>query len=121
MHGQEGALNPRELALDSLLGRIEHNRGALAEHELLDFDESEQLAVAHLAGVYLVNLALIHEHNAKNVTGCHGRAGGACYFDADSICPGTACGTLVPAGNAAKYAYGRNLLESGNHGPSAAH
>ena len=26
----------------------------------------------------LVNLALIHEHNAKNVTGCHGSMGDRC-------------------------------------------
>jgi hypothetical protein len=34
--------------------------------------------VADLAGVDLVNLALIHEHNAKNVTGCHGFEGDRC-------------------------------------------
>ena len=49
--------------------------GALAEHEVLHLDEPEQVAMADLAGVDLVNLALIHEHNAENVTGCHGSDG----------------------------------------------
>ena len=77
VHGQEGALDAGEFALDALLAGIEHHGRALAEHQLLDLDEAEQLAVAHLAGVDLVNLALIHEHNAENVTGCHGGARGS--------------------------------------------
>jgi hypothetical protein len=47
--------------------------------------------------VDLVNLALIHEHNAENVTGCHGEFWGRCYFDADIICPG-AGESAAPAG-----------------------
>src|SRR5689334_12608533 len=78
VHRQEGALDTGEFALDALLGGVEHHRGALAEQQLLHLDEPEQLPVADLAGVYLVNLALIHEHNAENVTGCHGSRGGHC-------------------------------------------
>ena len=46
--------------------------------QLLHLDEAKQLPVVYLAGVNLVNLALIHEHNAENVTGCHGSAGIHC-------------------------------------------
>ena len=94
MHGQEGALDPGELALDALLGRVDHHRGALPEHQFLHLDEAEQLAVADLAGVHLVNLALIHEHNPENVTGCHGSARGSLLaLRLAIICPG-APGTL---------------------------
>src|SRR5207248_2864097 len=72
MQGQIRPLDPVELALDPLFRRIHHDRGALAKYELLNLDETEQLAVADPAGIDLVNLALIHEHNAENVTGCHG-------------------------------------------------
>src|SRR6516225_11278855 len=78
MHQQEGALDARELALDALFGGVEHHGGALAEQQLLHLDETEQLAVADPPGVYLVNLALVHEHNAENVTGCHGSRMGRC-------------------------------------------
>ena len=72
MQGQIGPFDPVEFAFDALFGRVHHYRGALAENELLNLDEAEQLAVADAAGVDLVNLALIHEHNAENVTDCHG-------------------------------------------------
>ena len=68
----------RRIALDTLLRRVEHDRGALAEDELFHLDEAKQLPVVYLAGVNLVYLALIHEHNAENVTGCHGSAGIHC-------------------------------------------
>ena len=48
MHGQKGALDPLEFALDALLGRVEHHGGTLAEQQLLDLDEAEQLPVATL-------------------------------------------------------------------------
>src|SRR5215469_1739598 len=78
MHRQEGALDAGELALDALLRGVEYHRGALAEQQFVDLDESEQLSVADAPGVDLVNLALIHEHNAENVTGCHGSGWGRC-------------------------------------------
>src|SRR5215472_10357146 len=78
VHRQEGALDPRELTLDTLFGRVEYHRGSLAEQQLLHFDEAEQLAVADPPGVHLVNLALVHEHNPENVTGCHGSGAGRC-------------------------------------------
>ena len=46
-------------------------RGTLAEDQLFHLDESEQPALADLTGINLVNLALVHEHNLENVTGCH--------------------------------------------------
>src|SRR5579872_1130052 len=72
VQGQVGALDTLEFALYALLGRIHHHRGALAEHQLLHLDEPEQLSVADASGINLINLALIHEHNAENVTDCHG-------------------------------------------------
>ena len=82
-------------------GQLRARVGEL-EQQLLDLYETEQLAMADAARVDLVNLALIHEHNAENVTGCHGCAGGACYFDADSLYvraapDGAVCRALVPA------------------------
>src|SRR5688572_2211206 len=71
MHGQHGALDVRELGLDALLARIHDHGGALAEYQFLDFNEAKQATLAHFAGVDLVNLALVHEHNLENVTGCH--------------------------------------------------
>ena len=71
--GRKVRLTPGELALDSLLRGVQDHRGALAEHQLLDLDETEQRPRgSRLPGVDLVNLALIHEHDAENVTGCHG-------------------------------------------------
>jgi hypothetical protein len=74
---QVGSLHPVELPLDAFLGRVHHDRGTLAENELLHLNETEQLAMADTARVDLVNLALIHEHNAENVTDCHGLAWGS--------------------------------------------
>jgi len=78
VHRQEGALDAGELTLDALFRGIEYHGGALAEQQLLHLDETEQVAVADAPGVHLVNLALIHEHNAENVTGCHGSRVGRC-------------------------------------------
>ncbi len=50
---------------------IQDHRGALPKDQLFNLDESEQPALAHLTGINLVNLALVHEHNLENVTGCH--------------------------------------------------
>ena len=72
MQRQVGALDPLELALDTLFPRIQDHRGALAEHQILHFQEAEQRSVGHFAGVNFINFALIHEHNLENVTGCHG-------------------------------------------------
>src|SRR6516165_6858530 len=78
VHRQEGALDAGELTLDALFGGVEHHGGSLTEQQLLHLDETEQFPVADAPGVYLVNLALIHEHNAENVTGCHGSRMGRC-------------------------------------------
>ena len=50
MQRQIGAFHPGELRLDLLLGRIDDHRGALAEDEFLDFDKTEQRAVARPCG-----------------------------------------------------------------------
>src|SRR5580658_54287 len=78
MHRQKGALDSGELALDALFGGVEHHAGTLTKHKLFDLDEAEQLAVTDAARVHLINLALIHEHNPENVTGCHGGFQGCC-------------------------------------------
>ena len=77
MQGQIGSFDAVEFALDAFLGRVHDHRGALAENDVLDLDESEQLAVTDAPRVDLVNLALIHEHNAENVTDCHGLGWGS--------------------------------------------
>src|SRR6516162_9676541 len=78
VHRQESAFYPGKLTLDALLGRVQHHGRSLPKEQLLHLDEPEQLAMADPAGVHLVNLALIHEHDAENVTGCHGSHGGRC-------------------------------------------
>jgi hypothetical protein len=65
------AFHTLEFSFHLLLGRIDDDRGALAENELLDFDEAEQRAVADLAGIDLVDLALVDKNDLENVTGCH--------------------------------------------------
>src|SRR5512139_3660871 len=67
MHGQETALDAVELRLDPLLRRIEQHAGALAEGQLLHLDETQHRAMTDLAGVDLVNLALVHEQDAEYV------------------------------------------------------
>ena len=57
------------------IARVQHDGGALPEHELLHFDEAEEPPVADLAGIDLVNLALIHKEDFENVTGGHGYRG----------------------------------------------
>src|SRR5258706_15951348 len=42
-----------------------------AKYQLLDLNEPEQAPVADFARIHLVNLALVHEHNLEDVTGCH--------------------------------------------------
>jgi hypothetical protein len=64
-------LTPRELGFDAFFARSEDHGGTLAEHQLFDLDETEQATLAHFPGINLVNLALVHEHNLENVTGCH--------------------------------------------------
>ncbi len=71
MHGQHGALDAREFGLDAFLGGVEDHRSTFPEYQLFDLDEPEQAPLADLAGINLVNLALVHEHNLENVTGCH--------------------------------------------------
>jgi len=71
VHGQIGAFHIVKFGLDFLLGRVHDDRGALAKDQLLDLDEAKQAAVTDLAGIDLVDLALIHEQNLENVTRCH--------------------------------------------------
>src|SRR5690606_15243653 len=71
MHWQHRALDAVEFALDALFTRINDDGRALAEHQLFDLDESEQPSLGHLAGIDLVNLSLVHEHDPENVAGCH--------------------------------------------------
>ena len=44
--GRKVRLTPANSALDALLAGVEHDRRALAEHQLLDLDETKQLPVA---------------------------------------------------------------------------
>src|SRR5581483_9406947 len=60
MHGQKRPLHPFEFALDAFLARIQNDAGTLAEQHLFDLDKSEQFTMTDLAGIDLVNLALIH-------------------------------------------------------------
>src|SRR6185295_13140492 len=71
VHRQHRALDPGELGLDAFLARVQDDGRALPENQLFNLDEPEQATLAHLAGINLVNLALVHEHNLENVTGCH--------------------------------------------------
>src|SRR5688572_33228954 len=73
---QVAALDPGKLGLDALLGRVENYAAALPEHQFLDLDEAEEVAMADLAGVDLVDLALVDEHDPEYVTGGHSRGGG---------------------------------------------
>ena len=59
IHNANESIGPFSESLDALLGGIEYHGRALTEHQLLDFDETEQVAVADLAGVDLVDLALV--------------------------------------------------------------
>ena len=77
VQGQESALDAGELGLDPLLRRVDDDRAALAENELLDFDETEQLAVADGPGVDLVDLPLTGEKDLVNaILGAHGTSVG---------------------------------------------
>src|SRR6187399_346655 len=71
MHREHGALDAGEFGLDAFLARIQDHGGTLTENQLFHLDESEQPALTDLTGINLVNLALVHEHNLENVTGCH--------------------------------------------------
>src|SRR5262245_37196539 len=71
MHRQIRALDALELSLDLLLGRVDHDRRTLAEHQFFDLDETQQRAMTDLAGIDLVDPALVHENDLENVTGCH--------------------------------------------------
>jgi len=46
-------------------------RVAAAKRIATDLHEAEQAAVADLAGVHLVNLALVHEQDFEYVLRCH--------------------------------------------------
>ncbi len=77
MHRQVGPRDVLELGLDLLLGRIDDDTRPFAEDELLDFDETEHGAMAHLAGVDLVDLPLAHEHDSVQGFLAHSSAGAA--------------------------------------------
>ncbi len=68
---QPGALDPLKLAFYPLFTRVEHHGTAFAEHKFFYLYESKDISVVDLTGVHLVDLALIHEHDFENVTGCH--------------------------------------------------
>ena len=61
VHWQVASLDALEFRLDLFLGRVEHDGTAFTEHELFDFDETEERTVTDFAGVDLVDLALVHE------------------------------------------------------------
>jgi hypothetical protein len=63
MDGQIAAPDAGKLAADALFGGIDDDRAALAEHQPLDLDETEQCALGHIPGVDLVDLALAEEDN----------------------------------------------------------
>ena len=73
MHRQVGALHVLEFGFDLLLGRVDDNRRALTKNEFLDFDESEQAAVANAAGVDFIDLSLAQEGNSIESVLAHGR------------------------------------------------
>src|SRR5580698_5624478 len=74
MHGDEALLHSLELALELLLARVHHQAAALAEDHLFDLDEPPEALLAHLPGIDLVELALVHEDDFVDVTCGHGLA-----------------------------------------------
>ncbi len=71
MQRQVRALDAREFRLDLLFRRVDDHARPLAEDQFLDLDEAEHLAMADLAGVDLVDLALVVEDHLENVTRGH--------------------------------------------------
>ena len=59
----EAAQNAFELRLELLLAGVHHHLGALAEDELLDFQEAPQIALVDLLGIHLEDLALVEENH----------------------------------------------------------
>src|SRR5690606_2917535 len=96
-----GPLHAFELALDTLLGRIDDDRGAGAEHELLDFDETEERAVADASSVDLVNLALVQEQDLVNRLRRHPRGSG--LSEAAELSTLSRSGTRVTSGKRARF------------------
>ena len=74
MHRQIGSFDVFKLGLDLLFRRINDETRALAKDELLDFDESEHVAMADLLGVDLVDLSLANEDDAIEGFGAHSAA-----------------------------------------------
>jgi hypothetical protein len=64
------APDPLELALEALLGRVDHHPGLLAEHEALDLDEAEEAPLGDLPREDLVDLSLVEEGHL--VQACRG-------------------------------------------------
>ena len=71
VHRQVAALDAVELALQALLGGVDHDPRLLPEDEPLDLDEAEQAALAHALRVDLVDLALVEERDLVQPLACH--------------------------------------------------
>ena len=58
MDGQMGLADAFELALQLFFGRIEHDGGLFTEHELLDLQETVEIAAPNRTGEDLIDLPL---------------------------------------------------------------
>ena len=64
VQGDVNASHTLELVLEPVLGGIHENLRSLSEHDSLDLDEAEQIALSHRFGVDLVNLPLLKEDDS---------------------------------------------------------
>src|SRR5690606_23818688 len=70
----ETALDPGELGLELFLGGVDDHLGALAKDEFLGLEKAPEIALVHVAGVDLENLALIEEDDLVDRILCHDAA-----------------------------------------------
>ena len=69
MHRQISSRNAFKFGFYLFLRGIDDHRAALAENELLHFDETEQVAVTDITGINLVNLSLAREDDLVDTFG----------------------------------------------------
>ena len=72
LHRHIGPFDVGKFGFQLFLGRIDQQGGLFAEHQLLDLDETEHATMADLAGVDLIDLALVEEgHTVKTLGTAH--------------------------------------------------
>ena len=56
-----GAFHAGKFGLEPFLGGVDNNGGSLTENDFRNFDEGEHVALMNLAGMKLIDIALVVE------------------------------------------------------------